>query len=994
MRLTNNQRPGRTPAVFYSSTLGERTVRAMLLSECAQAINLTCHRIAIKNANLFYRPRENLMDYKNTLNLPATAFPMKANLSQREPEQLSQWEAQRLYAATREVSKGRQPFILHDGPPYANGNIHIGTALNKILKDFIVRSRQMAGFDAVYVPGWDCHGLPIEHNVEKELGAAKRQMSQAEIRKHCRAYAEKFIDIQRNEFKRLGVQGDWNDPYLTMKYPYEAIIAKECCKFALNGGLVRSKKPIYWCCSCQTALAEAEIEYKEESSPSVFVKFELRDDVSDLLPALAGRKVYVVIWTTTPWTLPANLAVALHPEFDYVAVDAGAAGTLILAQALVAQCMAAFKIGDYTVLGSVDPKGLERRRCRHPLYDRDSLIVLGQHVTLEAGTGCVHTAPGHGREDYEVGLQYGLDAYSPVDDRGCFTDEVQTFNGQFVFKANAPIAQAIEDKGLLLARAAIAHSYPHCWRCKQPVIFRATPQWFISMEKNDLRKRSLTAIDQVQWIPSWGRERIYGMIENRPDWCVSRQRAWGVPITVFTCDQCGAPHMTPELMAAIHDLFVQHGADAWFEAAADSLLPAGTTCAQCGAKAFSRETDILDVWFDSGVSHAAVLEAREQLRWPADLYLEGTDQHRGWFHSSLLTAVGTRAAAPYKSVLTHGFVVDAEGKKMSKSIGNVIAPKQVIDKYGAEILRLWVSASDYRDDVRISENILKQLSDAYRRIRNTCRFLLGNLSDFDPARHTIPYAQMAAIDRYALHGLQDLVARARKAYEAYDFHVIYHSLYNYCTLDLSAFYLDILKDRLYTSPTESAARRSAQTALYKIADALARLMAPIMVFTSEEIWRYLPAVAGKEASIHLSAMPEADESLRDAALAEQWQAIKVVRAEVTKALEEARVQKRIGHSLEAVVTLGLSDELYAPVAPYAEELRSIFIVSEVHLTQGGLEGAFAGTEAAGIAIRVTSAASQKCERCWVHDPSVGQRSEHASVCNRCYDALKQMGRTE
>ncbi len=934
------------------------------------------------------------MDYKNTLNLPATAFPMKANLSQREPEQLKQWAESRIYETTRRISAGKPRFILHDGPPYANGNIHIGTALNKILKDFIVRSRQMAGFDAVYVPGWDCHGLPIEHNVEKELGAAKRQMSQAEIRKHCRSYAEKFIDIQRGEFKRLGVQGDWDDPYLTMKYPYEAIIARECCKFALNGGLFRSKKPIYWCCSCQTALAEAEIEYKEENSPSVFVKFEMLADVGDLLPALAGRKVYVVIWTTTPWTLPANLAVALHPEFDYVAVDAGPAGVLIMAQALVAQCMAAFKITDYTVLGPVDPRGLERRRCRHPLYGRESLIVLGRHVTLEAGTGCVHTAPGHGREDYEVGLQYGLDAYSPVDDRGCFTDEVQNFNGQFVFKANGPITQALEDKGLLLARASISHSYPHCWRCKQPVIFRATPQWFISMEKNELRKRSLSAIDQVQWIPHWGRERIYGMIENRPDWCVSRQRAWGVPITVFTCDQCGAPHMTPALMESIHDLFAQHGADAWFEAAADKLLPAGTACAQCGGTAFSRETDILDVWFDSGVSHAAVLEARDQLRWPADLYLEGTDQHRGWFHSSLLTAVGTRGNAPYKSVLTHGFVVDAEGKKMSKSLGNVIAPKQVIDKYGAEILRLWVSASDYRDDVRISENILKQLSDAYRRIRNTCRFLLGNLSDFDPGRHMLPSDQMTALDRYALHGLQDLIARARKAYETYDFHIIYHSLHNYCTVDLSAFYLDILKDRLYTSPPESPARRSAQTALYKIADALARLMAPIMVFTAEEIWRYLPGGAEKAPSIHLCAMPETDEALRDAALAEQWQAIRQVRAEVTKALEEARVQKRIGHSLEAVVNLGLADDLFAQVAPYAAELRAIFIVSEVHLTQGGLEGAFGGTEAAGIAIRVTPAESQKCERCWVHDPSVGKRAEHASVCDRCYTALKQMGQAE
>ncbi|KJS32176.1 MAG: isoleucine--tRNA ligase [Desulfatitalea sp. BRH_c12] len=930
------------------------------------------------------------MDYKKTLNLPVTDFPMKANLSQREPEQLKHWAERRMYAHTRDLSKGRPRFILHDGPPYANGNIHIGTALNKILKDFIVRSRQMAGFDAVYVPGWDCHGLPIEHNVEKELGSLKKEMNQAEIRQHCRAYAEKFIAIQRNEFKRLGVQGDWDDPYLTMNYPYEAIIAKECCKFALNGGLFRSKKPIYWCCSCQTALAEAEIEYKDESSPSIFVKFPVIDDWSDLLPALAGRQLHVVIWTTTPWTLPANLAIAVHPEFEYVAVESADGQVLVLAKELVDQCMAAFAITDYTVLGAIDPQGMEKRRCRHPLYDRESIIVLGRHVTLEAGSGCVHTAPGHGREDYEVGLQYGLDAYSPVDDQGRFTDEVENFNGQFVFKANAGIIQTLEQKGLLLAQAKISHSYPHCWRCKQPVIFRATPQWFISMEKNDLRQKSLQAIDQVRWIPHWGRERIYGMIENRPDWCVSRQRAWGVPITVFTCSSCGAAHMTPELMQAIHDLFVEKGADAWFEEAADKLLPQGTTCHACGGTAFEKETDILDVWFDSGVSHAAVLEARDNLNWPADLYLEGTDQHRGWFHSSLLTAVGTRATAPYKAVLTHGFVVDAEGKKMSKSLGNVIAPEQVIKKYGAEILRLWVSASDYRDDVRISDNILKQLTDAYRRIRNTSRFLLGNLSDFDPDVHAVPYEQLLPIDRYALHSLRELIVRARKAYVSFDFHVIYHGLYNYCTLDLSAFYLDILKDRLYTSAPDSSERRSAQTVLYHIADSLARLMAPIMVFTAEEIWRYLPARADKSESIHLDRLPEVDDHWQDVALAEQWQAIKLVRAEVTKTLEEARAQKHIGHSLEAVVTLGLSDVLYNQLAPYKDDLRSILIVSETQLHKGDIEGA-RSSETPGITVRVARAPSAKCERCWVHDASVGHRSDHPAICDRCHGALQRMG---
>jgi len=930
------------------------------------------------------------MDYKKTLNLPATDFPMKANLAQREPEQLQKWETSQLYQSMRKISTGRPRFILHDGPPYANGHIHIGTALNKILKDFIIRSRQMAGFDAAYVPGWDCHGLPIEHNVEKELGSRKKEMSQGEIRSKCRQYADKFINIQRDEFKRLGGVGDWQDPYLTMSYDYEAVIAKECCKFALDGSLFRSKKPIYWCCSCQTALAEAEIEYKDETSPSVFVKFPLLDDLSDLLPDLDGKSAAVMIWTTTPWTLPANLAVALHPDFDYQAVEIGNGEVLILAAGLTESCMQALGVSDYTVLGPLDPRKLENKRCRHPLYDRPSLIILGSHVTLEAGSGCVHTAPGHGGEDYDVGLKYGLDPYSPVDDRGCFTEEVQGFAGQFVFKANSAIIEALEEKGMLLARADMRHSYPHCWRCKRPVIFRATPQWFISMEKTGLRRASLEAIDKVTWIPHWGRERIYGMIENRPDWCVSRQRAWGVPITVFTCSQCGATHMTEGLMQTIHDLFVDHGADIWFEKTAADLLPPGSICEQCGGTEFEKETDILDVWFDSGVSHAAVLEARPNLHWPADLYLEGSDQHRGWFHSSLLTAIGTRKAAPYKAVLTHGFVVDANGKKMSKSLGNVIAPKEVIGKYGAEILRMWVAASDYRDDVRISEKILKQLTDAYRRIRNTGRFLLGNLNDFDPQKDMVAYPDMRPIDRYALHSLQGLIDRARKAYETYEFHVIYHALFNYCTLDLSAFYLDILKDRLYTSPPADPARRSAQTALYRIADALARLMAPIMVFTAEEIWRYLPA-ADRQESIHLSQLPEVDESLRDDSLARQWRAIKQVRGEVTRALEAARSQKRIGHSLDAAVTLGLSEEYYEQLAPYENELHSIFIVSQALLQRGMLDGADPATETEGITVRVAPASGDKCNRCWVYDTTVGEHADHPTICGRCYGSLEAMG---
>ncbi|MCK5508562.1 MAG: isoleucine--tRNA ligase, partial [Desulfobacterales bacterium] len=660
------------------------------------------------------------MDYKKTLNLPATKFPMKANLARREPEQLKLWEEYHLYDKIRNASKGREMFILHDGPPYANGNIHIGTALNKILKDIIVRSRQMSGFDAVYVPGWDCHGLPIEHNVDKELGAKKKNISQTDFRRLCRSYAEKYVDIQREEFKRLGVMGEWDNPYLTMNYSYESTIARECCKFALNNSLFRSKKPIHWCCSCKTALAEAEIEYHDETSDSIFVKFSLIDDPG--IQALKDKKVNLIIWTTTPWTLPANLAVALHPDFIYAAVETGDGEIFILAKDLVENCMKIFGISDFSIIAEIEAASLEHKKCLHPLYNRKSLIVLASHVTLDAGTGCVHTAPGHGREDYEVGLSYDLDPYSPVNEKGCFTDDVEFFKGQFVFKANNGIIDKLQETGALVVRESISHSYPHCWRCKKPVIFRATPQWFISMDKTGLRDKALNEIDKVEWIPDWGKERIYGMIKNRPDWCVSRQRAWGVPITVFYCEKCESVFINHETINKISELFEKHGADVWFEKQAEEFLSQNAVCQKCGHDKFIKETDILDVWFDSGVSHAAVLEQRLNLKWPADLYLEGSDQHRGWFHSSLLTAVGTRDRAPYKSVLTHGFVVDANGRKMSKSIGNVIAPKKVIDKYGAEVLRLWVSASDYRDDIRISENILKQLSDSYRRIRNTCRF--------------------------------------------------------------------------------------------------------------------------------------------------------------------------------------------------------------------------------------------------------------------------------
>jgi len=931
------------------------------------------------------------MEYKKTLNLPSTKFPMKANLAKREPEQLKSWREAGLHEQIREASKGKELFILHDGPPYANGYIHIGTALNKILKDIIVRSKQMAGYDAVYVPGWDCHGLPIEHNVDKELGEKKKELSMAQIRRLCRKYAEKFIDIQRQEFKRLGVMGVWDDPYLTMNYVYEATIAKECGKFALNGSLFRSKKPIYWCFTCQTALAEAEIEYFDASTPSIYVKFPLKDDMSAELPALAGKDVFVVIWTTTPWTLPANLGIALHPDFEYVAVDVGGGTVYILARDLVEACMQSFGITDYSIIGDIDPQTLEKKRCGHPLYQRDSLILLGNHVTLDAGTGCVHTAPGHGREDYEVGLAYGLEVYSPVDNKGCFTDAVDYFKGEFVFDANKSINAKLEDVGALVHEESMEHSYPHCWRCKEPVIFRATPQWFISMEKTGLRKKSLEAIDNVQWIPNWGRERIYGMIENRPDWCVSRQRAWGVPITVFYCEECEAILLDEQIMQEVYQLFEEHGADIWFEKDVSELLPPDVTCKECGSKNFIKETDILDVWFDSGVSHAAVLEQRPYLRWPADLYLEGSDQHRGWFHSALLTAVGTRNRAPYEAVLTHGFVVDAEGRKMSKSIGNVISPSEVIEKFGAEILRLWVSASDYREDIRISDNILKQLSDAYRRIRNTSRFLLGNLYDFDPEKDAVEYGAMPEIDRYALHTLQLIVEKARKAYDAYEFHVIYHALFNYCTLDLSAFYLDILKDRLYTSPPDSVERRSAQTVLHIQAETIARLMAPILPFTADEIWQYMPSQNGDRSSIHFALLPEENTAFIDDDLAARWEYLLNIRGEVTKKLEEARAQKLIGHPLDASVTISAGEDAYEALQPYADELRSILIVSNATLVKDdAVKGVSESGDVEGVRIQVEAAPGEKCERCWVHETSVGSNKEQPTICQRCQAALMQI----
>ena len=928
------------------------------------------------------------MDYKKTLNLPKTAFPMKANLSKREPEILAKWEELDLYGRLRKAGEGRPPYILHDGPPYANGHIHLGTALNKILKDMIVKSRQMSGFDAVYTPGWDCHGLPIEHQVDKELGDAKRSMSQKEIRRHCRKYAEKFIDVQREEFKRLGVLGEWDNPYLTMAYAYEAVIARELGRFFAEGGVVRNKKPIYWCASCGTALAEAEVEYSDRVSPSIYVKFPLETESRDRFPELGQKPAFVLIWTTTPWTIPANLAITVHPDFHYAAVDTGEE-VWILAKELMEGCMKSFGLSEPPVVATFTGEELEGLKTRHPFLDRESILLGGRHVTLDAGTGCVHTAPGHGQEDYEMGLEYGLDIYSPVDDGGCFTPETPFFAGQNVFDANPAVIEKLEETGALVLAEKYRHSYPHCWRCKQPVIFRATEQWFISMERNDLRRKALEWIDKVEWIPAWGKERIHNMIANRPDWCISRQRSWGVPITVLVCEDCGEILAGPELFQRVASRFEEEGADCWFDRPAENWLLPDENCRSCGGRRFKKETDILDVWFDSGVSHAAVLEHRPYLRSPADLYLEGSDQHRGWFHSSLLTAVGTRDAAPYKSVLTHGFVVDGDGRKMSKSQGNVIFPEKIIKQYGAEILRLWVSSEDYRDDIRISPDILKRLSEAYRRIRNTCRFLLGNLDGFDPEAHVVPSRELHELDRFALHQLQEVVARVRRAYDRFEFHRVFHTLHNYCVVDLSAFYLDVLKDRLYVSLPESPQRRSARTALWRILATLLKLTAPVLSFTTEEAWSHLPGA--REASIHLESFPEPEDALRDDELKQRWDVILKLRSDVTRALESARQAKVIGHPLDAAVTLALPESLKESFSGQEELLRSVFIVSQVAFTEGqNLAGASQGQEIPDLLVQVEPARGEKCERCWVHAESVGTFSDHPTLCHRCRPVVVEL----
>ena len=934
-------------------------------------------------------------DLKQTVNLPKTAFPMKANLPQTEPKLLERWEKEGLYHRIRASRAGRPLYVLHDGPPYANGRIHLGTAFNKILKDFIVKSKTMAGFDAPYVPGWDCHGLPIEIKVDSDLGARKAQMSHLEIRRACRRYAEKYIDLQRQDFKRLGVLGRWEDPYLTMSAHYQSVIAGAFVDFLDRGYVYKGLKPVHWCIKDRTALAEAEVEYQDHTSPSIWVRFKLISDPAAIHPDLAGRNVYGLIWTTTPWTMPANMAIAFHPKFEYVAVEAGADVYLVaaeLAKVTAEKC----GWGDYRVIAAVPGSKLEHTVFHHPFLERESLGVLADYVTLDQGTGAVHTAPGHGQEDYATGRHYGIETFCPVDAAGRFYHAAgapgrlpEAIIGKTIWEANPIVVEILRAAGALLALDKLSHSYPHCWRCHNPVIFRATEQWFIGMERNDFRRAALDAIHQVRWIPSWGEERISNMIATRPDWCISRQRIWGVPIIVFYCEGCHEPFTERSILDGIVALFREHTADVWYERTAAELLPAGTKCPRCGGAEFRKESDILDVWFDSGSSHLAVLNERFGLPWPADVYLEGGDQYRGWFHSSLLVGVGLKGSSPYRACALNGWVLDGEGKAMHKSLGNSIEPETVIRHSGAEILRLWSASVDFNEDVRMSETIQTRLVDAYRKLRNTFRYLLGNVYDFDPQTDAVPAPEMAEIDQWILLRAEDLAARCRVWYENFEFHKVYHTVYAFCTVDLSSVYFDVLKDRLYTSAPKSQARRAAQTALYRLLDALVRLLAPIMSFTAEEVWTHMGAARPdptRPDSVHLAEFPEPAELSAGLGLdarkrAAKWDRLMEVRTDVLKSLEAARNEKLIGAPLEARVRLSADGDLYPLLTEYARELPSLFIVSQVVLEAAADDR---------LGVTIERAAGCKCERCWKYTTDVGSDENLPTVCASCAEAVKEI----
>jgi isoleucyl-tRNA synthetase len=923
-------------------------------------------------------PAETEMDFKTTVNLPKTDFPLKGNLAQNEPLRLSRWDGMNLYEKLREARAGSPVFVLHDGPPYANGRIHLGHVLNKVLKDFCIKSRSMMGHWTPYIPGWDCHGLPIEIQVDKDLGAKKAEMSTLEIRRAARRHAEKFIGLQREEFKRLGILGEWDEPYLTMDNRYQATIVRAFGTFVERGAIYKGLRPVYWCIHDQTALAEAEVEYEDHASPSIYVKFPF-PEAAQLDPALAGRDVSIVIWTTTPWTLPANLGIAFNPAFEYSAVEVGEE-VLILASGLLATVAAKLGWGEeLKAISKIEGGRFEGLRARHPFIDRDSLLVLGDYVTLEAGTGAVHTAPGHGYDDYVTGQKYGLEVYSPVDNRGHFSPEIEEFAGEQVFRANPKIVDHLRERGRLLGEEKLTHSYPHCWRCHNPVIFRATPQWFISMEATGLRERAIAACDGVQWVPAWGNDRMKNMFYGRPDWCISRQRSWGVPITVFYCEGCEEALVEPAVIEHVAKIFERESADAWYTREAEALLPNDAVCRRCGASRFRKEMDILDVWIDSGASSLAVLEPRG-LPYPADVYLEGGDQFRGWFNSSLVVGLEVKGAAPYRTVVTNGWAIDVQGEKMSKSKGNTIEPQAVIRQSGAEILRLWCAALNYHEDVRVSDEILRRISDAYRKIRNTARYCLGNLDGFDPLRDRVPYAEMQEIDRWALVEMNEVTRQVLAAYERYDFNEVYQTLYSFSTIELSALYFDILKDRLYTAAPRGVARRSAQTALYEIVHRLARLAAPLLAFTSDEIWEHLPGAASEAASVHLATFPAIEEEWRDEALRQRYARLFELRSAVTKALEEARNAKLIGAALEARVTLRSDAGTRAFLESFGDELRFSFIVSEVELKEG-----------AGLSVEVSRASGEKCERCWNYTTDVGADARFPGACARCVANLIESG---
>jgi len=922
------------------------------------------------------------VDYKATLNMPQTDFPMRANLPTREPEQLKAWEEMGLYQTVQQATAGRPKFILHDGPPYANGDIHLGTALNKILKDIIVKYATMAGYDAPYVPGWDMHGLPIERKALESMKLDRSKIDPVELREKCAEYANHWLSVHREQFKRLGVRGDWEHPYRTIAPEFEAKEVEVFAAMATQGHIYRGLKPVYWCPHDETALAEAEIEYAEKTSLSIYVKFPVVDG-NGLLPEGSN----VVIWTTTPWTMPANLAVAAHPDVDY-GLYATEKGDLVLAQALAKKVFEAIGVPEGQLKAEFKGAQLEGVIYEHKLFDRTSPVILGDHVTTEDGTGLVHTAPGHGHEDFAVGQKYGLPVLNPVNDKGVFTSEAGPFAGMFYEKANPAIIEALDQAGMLLAHGKIRHSYAHCWRCRNPIIYRATVQWFAKVE--GFMGESMDAIKQVQWIPEWGYNRIHNMIEGLTDWCISRQRSWGMPIPVLTCQACNEPTFDPRVFKKIAEVFGKEGSDAWWKRPAEDFYPeGGLTCTKCGASHFRQERDILDVWFDSGSSHVGVLETRPELAWPADLYLEGSDQHRGWFKSSLLTSVVARGGKPpYKAVLTHGFTVDETGRKMSKSLGNTVDPLKVVQQYGADILRLWVASTDYRNDMALSENILKQVADAYRKIRNTVRYLLGNLYDFNPATDMVDRDHLVEIDRWAMHRLQEVVGKVATAYKEYEFHLVYHALNNYCSVDLSAVYLDILKDRLYTSGKNSVERRSAQTVLYTVADALIRMLAPILSFTAEEAYAFLPKLDDAPATSQLLTMPQVDPAYLDEELAAEWEKLLEVREAAQSVLERARADKLIGSSQEAAVHLyvtGGEGSLAELLDRHLVDMPAILIVSDVKLFVGGQStpsGTYYGEGPGDLSVEVVKASGEKCERCW-NRRELGKIEAHPTLCERC-----------